>query len=335
MLLIFLMLCEGLVFLTTLDTKVLRHILYYMAGDVEVHRVSDDPERLFELKPGSSFLFRHATHPKEKKYIERFVGINNLGFRDKERSRYKKNGVFRIVILGGSNTYGASVSNEDTYPALLQDLFEKTHPGKVEVWNAGVSSYRLSQKVAYAEYIKKEFNPDLLIFQHKNTGRRAFLWGTRTKDIRGLLEKNRELYGENLPFLFSERHKMLRKTHYQLVSHSGLYRIFCVGIYTLMGVYKYDGRLCVFSRECDHYDDMINKRNFEEFIRKCKGIKIAIFIPLGMPTLDLGGYKDIPVFALDAKGKPDEYSALHPPSYVYEWYAQSLHDFLIKEMNLM
>ena len=182
----------------------LRKILWYQHADLEVYRVSKDKERLYELVPGASVKYPNPSgiHPKEtKKYTQRLVTVNDLGFRDKKRQKVKKEKTFRIVVFGASNTYGASVSDEDTYPALMQKIFDEISPERVEVWNAGINAYMVSQEIAYAEYVVKNFNPDLLIFQDYMMGRRPFHYNTTLEELKSLFFKNHVLYAENTPLL--------------------------------------------------------------------------------------------------------------------------------------
>jgi len=61
---------------------------------------------------------------------------NSLGLRGKEITLEKPSGYKRILVLGDSFTFGLYVSDEETYPAVLEKLL--TGQGhKVEVINAG------------------------------------------------------------------------------------------------------------------------------------------------------------------------------------------------------
>lgn len=323
---------------TDIDIKLLNHTLYYQCVDLEGYGVSNDSNRLYELLPSSSGIFENV-HPKETKYSSRKVSINSLGFRDKERNKTKPKGIFRIVILGGSNTYGATVGDEDTYPAIMQKILNGQLPGKFEVWNAGICAYVMSQKVAYAEYIIKEFNPNLLIFQVHNDGRRAFLY---EKKFTGLFKKNKELYLENIPFLFSNNPTLL-KIHYYLVLHSRVYKFIIININNKiikdlkldwLKEYKQKYPYDKIMNEYGMYGSMINRRNFNNFINNHQDIKIIIFDPILQRYCDSERkeeYKNIEYFSLCYQDKPKEYKELHPPSYVYEWYAQELVNMLINK----
>jgi hypothetical protein len=169
---------EGGARLLDLDVRMVRPLLFYLCSDLEVHAWVDDPDRVYGPRPGA----RHS-YPApggEEGAPDREVGVNALGFRDPERTRAKPAGTVRIVAVGCSNTYGARVSDGDTWPALLERaLNERGGPIRYEVWNAGVPGYQLSQEVAWARRIVADFDPDALVIQTDTIDRRPFL-GTRT-----------------------------------------------------------------------------------------------------------------------------------------------------------
>jgi len=325
---------------TNIDTKLLEHALYYQCADLEVHVDSSNPNRLYELNPNSKAVFENV-HSNETKYSNRIVSINSLGFRDRERNRTKADGVFRIIILGGSNTYGAMVRNQDTYPAIMQKLLNEQFPDKFEVWNAGISAYVMSQKVAYADYIIKEFNPDLLIFQIGNMGRRPFVYN---EEFIELFKKNKELYLENIPFLFSNNPTLL-KIHYYLVLHSRFYRLIITEINNIIikdiNNWHENGKLgnsyAKIINKYNAYGSMISKRDFDNFLNNNKNIKVIILDPNGQIYCDPDEYKEyknIEYFSLCPQNKSEEYKEIHPPSYVYEWYAEELVKMLINRKHI-
>lgn len=122
---------EALVAFTGLDFRLLRELLYYQALFPEAHRVSENVVLHYEHKPLSSAAGRGGVR----------AAINSLGFRGPEREAAKPAGVKRIICLGSSNTFGAEVGDEETYPAQLQKLLDLRYPGRYEVWNAGVNAY--------------------------------------------------------------------------------------------------------------------------------------------------------------------------------------------------
>ena len=94
-----------------------------------------------------------------------YAGHNRLGYRGPEVEIPKPDGVFRIVALGGSTTYGISTSWEDAYPAQLQSrLREEYGYTHVEVVNAGLSGYSSWDTLANFAFRVLELEPDLVIF---------------------------------------------------------------------------------------------------------------------------------------------------------------------------
>lgn len=90
--------------------------------------------------------------------------MNSHGLRDHEYSREKAPGVFRIVGLGDSFTFGTGVRLEDTYlKRLEQRLTTLNSSQKYEVINAGVGSYDTCQEVAFFKSKAIQYNPDLVM----------------------------------------------------------------------------------------------------------------------------------------------------------------------------
>lgn len=76
--------------------------------------------------------------------------------------------------------YGAGVGDDETLPAQLEKHLNGESPGdrgsrRFEVWNFGTGAYTLGQAAHLAHTKLNELEPDLLIVQHPNVGRRPFL----------------------------------------------------------------------------------------------------------------------------------------------------------------
>ncbi|HXM20892.1 MAG TPA: SGNH/GDSL hydrolase family protein [Terriglobales bacterium] len=94
------------------------------------------------------------------------VRINSQGLRDYEYSLTKPAGVYRIMLLGDSTTFGWGVPlNETTAKILERNLNAKHIPGydHVEVLNAGVGNYDTVQEVTYFKTRGRAFRPDLVV----------------------------------------------------------------------------------------------------------------------------------------------------------------------------
>jgi len=227
---LFLIFFELFLFVTDLDTKSLKNTLFYQTMDYQNHKVSTNSELLYELKPNSNYIyFTKQKNDNAEVVLEDFnktVKINELGFRDKNRLVNKPEKVTRIIIIGSSNTYGAVVSLEETYPIQLENYLNENYLEKFEVWNVGIPGYMLSQEIELAKKIVLNYDPDILIFQLANEGRRMFL---NNSDNKQFFKQNKELYNENIPLLISNNKKAV-KLHEIFILMSRTYRFFMIKI---------------------------------------------------------------------------------------------------------
>lgn len=89
--------------------------------------------------------------------------INNHGFRGPDFAAEKPPGVFRVVCMGGSSTFGYTDRDTGTYPYLLQEHFD-AQPGetRVEVINGGIPHFNTDHLVAMLESEALTWSPDAL-----------------------------------------------------------------------------------------------------------------------------------------------------------------------------
>jgi len=119
----------------------------------------------FEWRTANRFwdLQRHTIlimdHSKEEHFQDSALGIY---------PRQKPEGVFRIVCLGSSSTVKAASRladpRIDNYPSQLGKVLDSCSSGRIEVINAGVGGYGLTQIRVYLEQIILDLGPDLVIF---------------------------------------------------------------------------------------------------------------------------------------------------------------------------
>lgn len=120
------------------------HVVRNMGtGDAPRGYVVDDPRTGYSLKPG---------------YNSGGIRVNSLGFRGPEVAIAKAPGVYRIVTLGDSATFGPR-EVECAYPYLLTDLLA---PRRMEVVNAGVEGYRSDRALAHLQRDVMPLEPDLV-----------------------------------------------------------------------------------------------------------------------------------------------------------------------------
>lgn len=88
------------------------------------------------------------------------IGIRDPGF----PPRGKRPGVFRIVALGESTTYGMYVKKaSQAWPHLVGQALAQTLQADVEVVNAGVPNYTTWEMTGMAAFWLPEFAPDLVL----------------------------------------------------------------------------------------------------------------------------------------------------------------------------
>lgn len=90
---------------------------------------------------------------------------NSFGFRDVEHPVEKPDGVFRILGIGDSFTYGTGAIFEETYLFRLEDKLNTRgdkHP-KIEIIKAGIPRYFPETERLLLEYYGSKFKPDLIL----------------------------------------------------------------------------------------------------------------------------------------------------------------------------
>ncbi len=117
-------------------------------------------ERLFELSPGASRVFRLPEF-----YVPPFrSSISSQGLRDKEYGP-KPSGTLRIVALGDSMVYGWGASREESFPGKLEaSLRETLHDTVTEVVNAGTPGYGPWQSLSWLRERCETFQPDAVLY---------------------------------------------------------------------------------------------------------------------------------------------------------------------------
>ena len=111
-------------------------------------------------------------HPNETKYHvdvdtgEKFVvGINSTGFRGKEFSKEKREGVIRVVTLGASSTFGFYNRDHQTYPYQLEQMLnEKCDQHTYEVINLAIPHSKSDNIAAIFALEALPLKPDIVTF---------------------------------------------------------------------------------------------------------------------------------------------------------------------------
>ncbi len=111
----------------------------------EFHTLSDDPEVGFTLRPGVRGTFQEAE-----------VRVNDRGCRD---DATVADPGLRILALGDSITFGASIDQDESWEARLDVALGDG----VDVINCGVSGYNLLQAQARYDVALSDLAPDVIL----------------------------------------------------------------------------------------------------------------------------------------------------------------------------
>lgn len=89
---------------------------------------------------------------------------NALGFRGPEVERPKPPGLFRVVCVGGSTTYGTTdPTDAETWPRRMEQALRSARP-RVEVVNAGVPAHNSADSLQLLREVVLPLQPDVVVF---------------------------------------------------------------------------------------------------------------------------------------------------------------------------
>jgi hypothetical protein len=155
---------------------------------LKLSRVGPHPYMAYSPKP-------NFTSPEGDKHV---ISHNSLGFRGPEITEEKPDGVFRIICLGGSSTYGhGPTSNETTWPYRLQTRLSKARPDlEIQVINGGCQGYTSYESLANLAFRGLALEPDVVVVYHAINDMRGALYeniksdNTHRRAVFKRIEKN-------------------------------------------------------------------------------------------------------------------------------------------------
>jgi len=125
------------------------------ANSPAIYRTSDLLP--YELQPFSKGRLK-------RQEFDTTVTINSMGYRERDFN-VKKEGRFRILVIGDSFTFGFGVEGNEGYPARIEKILANDyHQGSIEVINAGFASGHNPD--TYYLYLKEKglkLNVDLIL----------------------------------------------------------------------------------------------------------------------------------------------------------------------------
>jgi len=124
-----------------------------------IHQASEVPGLHYELRPGAEKTYR----PKRQQGAELPIHVNRFGMRGREFERVKGD-ARRVAVLGDSTTFGYGVSDDESYPAVLEALLNDRDPDhSYQVLNFGVAGYGTTEEALVLEHKALPFEPDAIV----------------------------------------------------------------------------------------------------------------------------------------------------------------------------
>ena len=114
----------------SVDPQQRKGMLFPRIDRIHWHRVltADDREKVFvEHEAGvySKYLPGQFKRNRDEYGQLNDISINNRGFRGRDISSDKPSGVFRVVTLGASSTFGYRNRDQETYPHYLEQYLNR------------------------------------------------------------------------------------------------------------------------------------------------------------------------------------------------------------------
>ncbi len=139
-----------------------RFVVFELHG---IHRKSPVADIIYELRPDAEKHFYYKDQDEKIHYK-----INSSGLRGEPVAREKAPGVFRIITIGDSVSFGVRVDQDEIYSARLQEYLnqwarEKDMDGRFEVLNPSACGWNTFNEVSWLEHHGRALDPDLVLVQ--------------------------------------------------------------------------------------------------------------------------------------------------------------------------
>lgn len=120
--------------------------------------------RLHQSDPRMKKLLRPNTRTR---FLDCPISINSQGTRGREFPTEKQPGELRILCLGSSTTFGATIKATDRpYPEVLEEILAKRLDRPVTVINGGISGTQMKVSANRLKYRLIDFHPDIVVLYH-------------------------------------------------------------------------------------------------------------------------------------------------------------------------
>lgn len=127
-----------------------------------------DRHLFYRLRPNVSVSLTDAMAPPGiRERTGWTLDTNGRGYRGREGRYGDHPGVYRIVALGDSSTFGWGVEAGEAYPARLEEELRRRHPDRrIEVLNLGVCGYSSFQGLVLLRREALRYRPDMVTISY-------------------------------------------------------------------------------------------------------------------------------------------------------------------------
>jgi hypothetical protein len=91
------------------------------------------------------------------------IKINSDGFRGREYSKIPDPDVYRIAVVGDSETFGMRLPSPETFPAQLRSHLSAKEQARFEVLNFGVAGYSTDQEMELIRTKVLDYHPNMVL----------------------------------------------------------------------------------------------------------------------------------------------------------------------------
>jgi lysophospholipase L1-like esterase len=214
------------------DSNLLKNVIFTIITICLVLAVFEGALRLYGIRAGDRVVpfqpdvrFGWIYQPHyEGNWHGAEVSINSLGIRNRELTREKGEGTYRILCLGDSVTFGYGTESDKTYVKVLESILREGHPDRrFETINAGIGGFTTLQELLFLKTIGLEFEPDLVTV--------GFVLNdvTDMSTVEKRIERARKMEDKRKPSGLNQAAvgiPNLRHTIYSLVSRTSIYILF-------------------------------------------------------------------------------------------------------------
>ena len=122
-----------------------------------------------------------------QRWHKAYARRNSFYCRDKEWSKERPAGTYRIAFVGDSVTYGWGLKDEnDRFSNIVQRRFDETRPGQVEVMNVAWSDWDTQDELEAVERIVPEYHVDEIVLCYLPNDIVKLLPSTESGDLRAI-----------------------------------------------------------------------------------------------------------------------------------------------------